>query len=127
MAKVFFFFLYAFVRKGQHTSVVIVPTLSLMQDLTCRAKMQGILCTNQTEIAHQVSLLFITPEVAMQNVTTDAIFKLQYSNRLGKIFINEAHLFATEGDFRPSFRQLPKRGARFNTSMLVLYKVHFFS
>ena len=109
MAEVFFFFLflYAFLYKGQRTSVVIVPTLSLMQDLMRRATMHGILCTNQTEIAHQVSLLFITHEAAVQNVTTDAIFQLQSSDLLGKIFIDEAHLFATEGDFRPSFRQLP--------------------
>ena len=28
-------------------------------------------------------------------------------NQLGKIFINEAHLFSTDRDFRPMFHQLP--------------------
>lgn len=69
-------------------------------------------------------LLFITPEAAVQNVTTDAIFQLQYSNQLGKIFINEAHLFATEetsglysGNYQSWVQDLKH--------MLVLYKVHF--
>ena len=54
--------------------------MSLMQGLMRRATMHGISCTNQTEIAHQVSLLFITPEAAVKNVATNAVIPLTWDN-----------------------------------------------
>lgn len=49
----------------------------------------------------------MTPEAAITNEFQQTVTKLHFYKQLGKIFIDEAHLFSTKGDYRPTFRQLP--------------------
>jgi superfamily II DNA helicase RecQ len=66
-----------------------------------------ISCTNDPSSFSNQSLLIITPEGVVANEVKEMMIKLYSSNQLGRIFVDEAHLFSTDYDYRPSLRQLP--------------------
>ena len=100
------FFLYSFVYPHL-TSVVIVPTVSLKQDLMRRAEERGISSSDDFSEGGDVSLLFLTPEAAAERSVRDALAQLYCSRRLGRVFIDEFHLFSLDSEYRPHFRELP--------------------
>lgn len=90
-----------------HTN--IVPTIALKSDLMRRTRDHGIPCTDNP--AANVScerIISVTPEAATGEVLRSQLMKLYCSKRLGSIFIDEAHLFSMQTQFRPTFRQLPE-------------------
>ena len=53
-------------------------------------------------------LVFVTPEAAAADAVRDQIIHLYSRKQMGAIFVDEAHLFSTQSQFRPTFRQLPE-------------------
>ena len=107
--KSLIFFLYSFVFPNL-TSVVVVPTVLLKQDLLRRAAEKGISSSDHPwggEGGDDVSLLFLIPEAAAERSTRDALAQLYCSRRLGRIFIDEFHLFSLDSEYRSHFRELP--------------------
>ena len=105
--KSLLFFLYAKNYRSL-TSVVVVPTFSLQQDLMRRAASHGIPSSDQLGDITGHNLVFVTPEAVTRDGFRDKIISLYMAKQLGKIFIDEAHLYCTESEFRPMFRELPK-------------------
>ena len=105
--KSLLFLLYA-VKHPTLTSIVVVPTISLRCDLLRRARSLGILCSDDAEKMNGVRLVFVTPEAAAGEAVRDQIIHLYSRKQLGAIFLDEAHLFSTQSQFRPTFRQLPE-------------------
>eukprot|EP00731_Ephydatia_muelleri_P032353 Em0023g860a len=103
--KSLLFFLYA-ARHPCITSIVIVPTVSLMADMARRARSQGISCSEDASSVTDENLVLVTPEGAESREFWNLIIQLHASNRLGVLFIDEAHVFSTECDYRPSVRRL---------------------
>ena len=103
--KSLLFFLYA-ARHPCITSIVIVPTVSLMADMARRARSQGISCSEDASSVTDENLVLVTPEGAESRQFWNLIIQLHASNRLGVLFIDEAHVFSTECDYRPSVRRL---------------------
>ena len=91
------------------TSIVVVPTVSVMKDLTRRAENHNISCSDEPgSVTHQ-RLVFVTPEMASGNTFyLQLVHRLYGAKQLGKIFVDEAHLFSTEIGLRPAFRELAK-------------------
>ena len=106
--KSLLFFLYAYANRHRLiTSLVVVPTVSLRQDLLRRGEEHGILCSDILTADTCAKLVFLTPEAVVVGATRDTIARLHCSNRLGRIFIDEVHLFSTDDDYRVAYRQLP--------------------
>ena len=105
--KSLLFFLYA-VKNPHKSSILIVPTIALKKDMKRRAHEHGVTCTDNLETAKDESLVVITPEGAESSRLRTFIVHLHASNRLGSVFIDEAHIFSTECDFRPCVRRLPE-------------------
>ena len=85
------------------TSLVVVPTVALRQDLVSRAVRHGIsVATSLADFGTQ-SLLLLTPEaIAMQG----AFAKLDaacHSQRIQRVFIDEIHMVCTDSSWRPTF------------------------
>ena len=53
-------------------------------------------------------LVFIDTQNWQKKESEDDMIEMKSANQLGRIFVNEAHLFCTESEFRPFFRQLAK-------------------
>ena len=105
--KSLLFFLYAEKHRSV-TSVVVVPSVSLRCDLMRRAKSRGISCTDELDSFRDENLVFVTPEAAVGAQFRKLLMNLCCADRLGRIFVDEAHLFPTDSKFRPAFRQLPQ-------------------
>ena len=73
-----------------------------------RAKNQGISCTDELDFFWDKRLVFVTPKAAVGAQFRKLLMNLCCADRLGRIFVNEAHLFSTDGKFRPAFRKLPQ-------------------
>ena len=89
------------------TNVVIVPTISLKEDMKRRAQCHGILCSDIIPSDGHVSLLLLTSEAVTQRAVRDELFRLDSSSLLGCICTDEFHLFSMDRVYRPSFCQLP--------------------
>ena len=100
------FFLYAEKHRSV-TNIVIVPTVSLQCDLMRRAKSHGISCTDEPDNVRDERLVFVTSEAAVNPQFHKRLISLCSAQRLGRIFIDQVHLFSTEGRFQPAFQQLP--------------------
>ena len=104
--KSLLFYLHSF-KYTTVTNIVVVPTLSLQSDLKRRAQCHGISASVLPSAVTNEQLVILTPEAAVSQGGSELIMRLYSANQLGKIFIDKAHLFSTDRDFRPMFRQLP--------------------
>ena len=104
--KSLLFFLYSF-KYSTLTNIVIVPTLSLQSDLKRRAECHRISCSISLSLVANEQLVILTPEAVISQEGSELIMRLYGADQLGKIFVDEVHLFSTDGEFRPMFRQLP--------------------
>lgn len=102
------------------TSLVITPTISLMQDQTHELSLKGITSTllgsAQTdpsaegrvfEGGEHVSVLFVTPEwlFSEERKNLDKLQQMHREDRLALITIDEAHLVQESQDFRQCYRK----------------------
>lgn len=91
---------------GGGTVLVIVPMLSLIEDLEIRARGFNLsTCADYTSFNGQ-KILFATPESAFSSSFRGLIRQLVDSKLLSKIFVDEAHLFCTDSGYRRSFLEL---------------------
>ena len=107
--KTLMFFLYV-LQNSTKTSPVIVPTLALQADLLRRARHHNISSTGDPHNVTNERLIIVTPETACTNGFRELLMRLQHGNQLGKIFVDEAHVYSTDCDYRPALRQLPTLG-----------------
>ena len=90
------------------TSVIIVPTVSLKQDLLRRAEEIGISSYDDLSPNGNMSLLLLTTEAAAaERSAIDTLAQLYCSRCLGRVFVEEFHLFSLHSKFRLHFRELP--------------------
>jgi ATP-dependent DNA helicase RecQ len=103
------FFLYAKVNPFR-TSVVIVPTNALKDDLRRRAEAYGIQCCadwREFRGAGSVALLILNTEEYVLKDVIVLLHKLTLEpERCGRMFLDEAHVFFTDFDYRPNLRSL---------------------
>lgn len=104
--KSLLFLLYALARP-ELTSIVIVPTVALRDDLMARARAFGISCESAVSMASlRPVLIFLTPE-SLSNVAVNwFIASLVTAGRFGRLFVDEAHCILADGDWRPMYRQI---------------------
>ena len=69
-------------------NVVIVPTIVLKEDMKSHAQCHGISSLDIIASHVHVSLLLLTPEAVTQRAVRDALLRLDCSNLLGRIFID---------------------------------------
>jgi len=90
------------------TSIVVVPTISLAEDLQRRLNDAGI--TNQNYSKDQSmtfkQILVMTPEVIDTQHAKNYIHHLSTSHKLRSVFIDEAHLVFSWSQFRSAYQQL---------------------
>jgi late competence protein required for DNA uptake (superfamily II DNA/RNA helicase) len=89
-------------------TVVIVPTISLQEDICRRAREVGILAHREASSARGGGLLVETVEAAVLPSFHHKLVALHNSKQLSRIFIDEVHMFTTNAKFRPAFRLLPQ-------------------
>ncbi|MGB7730430.1 MAG: RecQ family ATP-dependent DNA helicase [Candidatus Acidiferrum sp.] len=112
------------VLDGQRTAVVISPLIALMQDQVAQLRQMGIPAVflnssvveadrhqvKQKAAAGQYRLIYVSPERAVMDGTTELLRKVPVSF----FAIDEAHCISEWGhDFRPEYRQLSKLRAVF--------------
>lgn len=73
-----------------------------------RVASHGIASSDQLGDITGQNLVFVTPKAVTRDSFHDKIISLSMAKQLAKIFIDEAHLYCTESEFRPMFRELPK-------------------
>ena len=101
-------------------SLVVSPTISLMQDQTLQLQARGIsaMYLGSAQMDPQaeskvfspdsnVSVLFVSPEWLFQNDDTNLrkVQKIREAGRMGLIAVDEAHLICDWEDFRPAYNR----------------------
>lgn len=105
------FLLPAYISTG--VSIIIVPLISLQEDLYTRATKIGIpsVIWTSAELYTTARLVFTTPETFFLPEFHQFIGSLSYSRRLDRIYIDECHLILEGKDaFRPRLRDLGRLG-----------------
>ena len=103
--KSLLFFLLAMTIPSK-TIVIVMPTISLKNDLLARARRHGISCNLDFREFKGEQLVLVTPEAATVKEFRTFFMSLYSQRQLGRLFIDEAHLYST-ASYRPSFRMLP--------------------
>lgn len=88
-------------------SVVLVPTLSLRDDLKRRAdQLQISCCSNFMDYQHEALLVAVTDELGRGDFIVLLASLCSDRRTFGKIFVDEAHTFASDISYRSSMRML---------------------
>jgi superfamily II DNA helicase RecQ len=101
------------VKEPHLTSLVVVPTVSLAQDLAQRARSLGISaavglhCYDEQE---RHSILIVTPEAVCFQENLEKLMLLKLRGLLFKIVIDEAHVLFNDASWRRSLQRLPTIG-----------------
>ena len=111
-------FLFPPVYKEQKT-IVVTPTISLMQDQVQKLMSMGIYATylGSAQFDKQVEsvslapnskyrIIFVTPEWIARAINVSKLHALVQANQLLLIAIDEAHLYSEWSDFRTAFSDL---------------------
>jgi superfamily II DNA helicase RecQ len=91
------------------TSIVVVPTVSLRQDMQRECVKAGISCVpwNSHRPPETARIVLVTPESATSKGFRSYISRLQERNRLDRIVIDECHtILDSREDFRPKMAEL---------------------
>ena len=95
---------------GGKVMVVISPLLALKADFMARCRSAGLsVCGDSSQFSGQ-TVLVLTPEAALSHTSKDLLHRLSRNQQLGRIFIDEVHLFLTDGMYRDALTALPKLG-----------------
>ena len=89
-------------------NILVIPTIALKQDMMRRAREYHLSCTDNISAVSDECFVLVTPEGAESATFRNTAINLHATNRLDTIFIDEAHVFSTDRDFRPSVRRLPE-------------------
>jgi len=100
-------------------SLIITPTISLMQDQVTNAVKRGLnaayLESAQMDKTieqksfnpkEKIDLIYVTPEWITKDENLDKVLKLIRSERLALIAFDEAHLYHYWQEFRPAYKEL---------------------
>ncbi len=99
--KSLLFFLQCLSSKSQSV-LIIVPLLSLIDDISERFLSIGLsVCTSIYQY-HSQNAIILTPEKTMDANFTNFITQVYLSGQLSRIFIDEAHLISTDSGYRDS-------------------------
>uniref|UniRef100_A0A093XKL9 DNA 3'-5' helicase n=1 Tax=Talaromyces marneffei PM1 TaxID=1077442 RepID=A0A093XKL9_TALMA len=91
------------------TSIVVVPTVSLRQDMQRECAQAGISCVpwNSHRPPETARIVLVTPESATSKGFRSYISRLQERNRLDRIVIDECHtILDSREEFRPKMAGL---------------------
>jgi RecQ family ATP-dependent DNA helicase len=91
------------------TTIVVVPTVSLRQDMQRECQKAGISCVqwNSHRPPETATMVLVTPESAVKKGFRTFISRLEDRNRLDRIVIDECHtLLDSREKFRPEMKQL---------------------
>lgn len=87
--------------------LVIVPLISLINDLVRRSRHAMINCVSAMEdILPDTRIVFLTPENFIQDSTVHQIHRLSELGTISKIFIDECHFAVIDRDFRTSYNRV---------------------
>jgi superfamily II DNA helicase RecQ len=106
--KSLIFMLPAFCSHGG-TSIVVVPLVSLQDDLKVRCDKSGVTCSiwRGDRAVEAASIVLVTPESAVSKAFQQFVNLLRVTHRLDRIVIDECHtVLASRPNFRPKMRQL---------------------
>ena len=106
LGKSLLFILNASNKVGK-TSFVIVPTISLKEDMVRRAKDYGFSIESDWEHFSHQRLMVLVTDAAVTVKSFGMISKLSQSKILDRIFIDEAHCFVTDSSYRDCMLDLP--------------------
>ncbi len=87
-------------------TVVIVPTRSLQKQLLDVARSCGIQSSSPKLKNDSSHFVVVTPEHLLKTKKKELLATLIGLKMLGRIFIDEVHVFHTDSDFRPFLRNL---------------------
>lgn len=90
-------------------SVVVVPLIALRQDMMIRCRGMGIPCRewSRGSIPHAARLVFVTPESAISEDFQTFINRLQATQQLDRIIIDECHVILNNQlDFRRKLQRM---------------------
>jgi len=90
-------------------SVVVVPLIALRQDMMIRCRGMGIPCRewSRGSIPHAARLIFVTPESAISEDFQTCINRLQATQQLDRIIIDECHVILNNQlDFRRKLQRM---------------------
>ena len=107
---------------GNKVSLVITPTISLMQDQVMNAEKHGTRAvylgsaqmdrTVQEESLHTenagIDLVFVTPEWMSKEESLHKVSELVKNHQLALVAFDEAHLYHYWKEFRPAYKELKK-------------------
>lgn len=106
--KSMIFMLPAFCSDGG-TTIVVVPLVSLQDNLKDRCDKKGITCAiwGSGQVVEAASIVLVTPESALTKRFKGFINLLRATHRLDRIIVDECHtVLASRADFRPEMRKL---------------------
>jgi superfamily II DNA helicase RecQ len=97
------------VNRNVGMTVVVVPMISLREDLKRRCEQVGIACA-EWECRRPrtgVSVMLVTPESAVSKAFQTFLIRVRAAHQLERIVIDECHVVLdSRGDFRPRLRRL---------------------
>jgi superfamily II DNA/RNA helicase len=97
---------YAQSYSNDRVAVVFVPTVALKEDLLQRALDLKLYATADIDQHQKASIIFLTIDQVKQERTRNVLHLLCATGRLGKLFLDEAHCFHTDFNYRPLMRFL---------------------
>jgi len=96
--------------EASEVTVVIVPLISLRQNLARRCQEHGICCREWSvplSSLNDLKILLVTPEALVRPEFRDVLNRLRTTNRLDRIVFDECHLLLNrDPSFRTAFLQL---------------------
>lgn len=107
LGKSMLIFLAAF-ADAQSSQLVLVPTISLQQDLTHRARESGLTVVTRLEEYRGESIILLTPEAARSS--SSILLQLTLEKKISRIFIDEAHIVSIDTEWRSSLSEMPDLG-----------------
>ena len=105
--KSLLFLLESFSKSGQST-LVVVPTKSLVCDLERRALGHSLSVCTDLRLFNGQKMILCTIDSAVTETAIGFFQRLALDKRLSRIFIDEAHVYVTESKFRESMQGLPR-------------------
>jgi len=100
----------AFIEKGM-TTVVIVPFIALIKEMKEGSMNAGLSCYiwhNSDTLVQQrmAQVVLIGVENAVSHEFQQFLIRLEQSNKLARLVIDECHTVLTQRNFRPVMRRL---------------------
>ena len=107
------------VRGTGRVTTVVSPLRALNNNLETKLKSVGLSCLvygNQTGIAYGLDVILVTPERATSTNFISLVEKLDSQCKLGSLWFDEIHAFATAKSFRPEIFEFLQLSAKFRRS-----------